>query len=396
MNMLQSAEAMMRRAGDRLGLDSGRQNQLITPAAEHHFEITVGDITHQAYRIQHSDKRGPFKGGIRFHPHVDHDEVRALATLMSLKCAAVDIPMGGGKGGVAFDPRRYTNEHVEAVARAYVRALRDHIGPDKDVPAPDVNTDSAVIDWMVDEYEQLTGDTTRASFTGKSIEAGGSEGRIEATGRGGVIALREYCRATGIKTKGLRIAVQGLGNVGFYFAQIAEQELGAKIVAVANSKQMKTAGKGESFSLLNRPFSRDSVAELAGKIGPSADIIGADCDVLVFAALGEVIDASNQHDIRAGIVLELANGPVDDEALHMLEARGIHIVPDIVANAGGVIVSYLEWQQNRAGEHWSESHVNARLDKILSAAMQAAMDLAARCQIGLKEAAYRVAVGRLV
>ena len=396
MNMLESAEAMIRRAATGVGLSASKTEDVLKPMHEHHFEITIGDITHQAYRVQHNNARGPFKGGIRFHPHVDKNEVRALATLMSLKCAAVDIPLGGGKGGVAFDPRLYDEKHVEEVSRQFVRGLKDVIGPEVDVPAPDVNTDDRVIGWMVDEYEKLTGDTSRASFTGKAIEHGGSEGRTEATGRGGVIALREYCKAHDIDPASLTVAVQGIGNVGFYFAQIAEHELGVKVIALSNSKQMKTTGKGSSFSFENVRFSRGVMDQFDGKTGSSEDIIGVECDVLVLAALGEVIDASNQHEVRAGLVLELANGPVDDEALMALEARGVRVIPDVIANAGGVIVSYLEWKQNLAREHWSETRVNGELDRIMTSAMQDTMARAHKEKIPLKQAAFMTALERLV
>ncbi|HRF28023.1 MAG TPA: Glu/Leu/Phe/Val dehydrogenase [Candidatus Saccharibacteria bacterium] len=394
MNMLESAQALIQRSAKHLGLKEAEIEAFISPVAEHDFEITVDDITHHAYRIQHNNKRGPFKGGIRFHPHVDKAEVRALATLMSIKGAAVNIPMGGGKGGVAFDPREFDDAHVEKVARAYVRALQEHIGPDKDVPAPDMNTDGAVIDWMVDEYEQLTGDTSKASFTGKSIAGGGSEGREEATGRGGVIALREYCKKHGLNTNGLKVAVQGVGNVGFYFAKIAETELGVSVVAAANSKVMKYNTEGLGFG--DKVFSRHIMDELNGEIRPSNDIIQADVDVLVFAALGEVIDTENQAEIQADIVLELANGPVDDEALQQIEARNVRVIPDVIANAGGVIVSYLEWLQNREGEHWGEARVNAKLDEILTSAMSDAMKRAESDGVLLKEAAFVIALERLV
>ncbi len=393
MNMLESAEAMMRRASKRLGLSAQEASELIEPMHEHHFEITVDDITHQAYRVQHSNARGPFKGGIRFHPHVDQSEVRALATLMSLKCAAVDIPMGGGKGGVAFDPREFDTAHVEAVARQYVQKLTEHLGPEIDVPAPDVNTDETVIDWMVDEYEKLTGDTTRASFTGKSIKNGGSEGRTAATGRGGVIALREYCLAKSIDPSQLTVAVQGIGNVGFYFAKIAEEELGVKIVAVANSRHTIENAKGLKFG--DKEFSRDIISELEGNLEPSEAIIHAKADILVFAALGEVIHATNQIEIQAPVVLELANGPVDDIALGLLEKRGVVVIPDVVANAGGVIVSYLEWQQNRADSHWDEATVNNELDMVLTKAMQDMLARAEKEDCSMKEAAFLIALERL-
>lgn len=393
MNMLESAEELMKRAATRLGWSDEKIAGLIEPEAEHHFELTVDDVTHHAYRVQHSSKRGPYKGGIRFHPHVDNSEVRALATLMSVKSAAVNIPMGGGKGGVAFDPRGYDDAHIEKVSRAYVKALEKHIGPDVDVPAPDVNTDGAIIDWMVDEYEQLTGDTSKASFTGKTIQNGGSEGRVEATGRGGVIALREYCRANNIDTTEITVAIQGVGNVGFYFAQIAERELGVTVVAVANSRKMVVDPEGISFA--DKTFSRNVIDELGIAAGESDDIIGVDCDVLVLAALGEVINDDNQAQIKASAVLELANGPVDDEALIALESRDVTVIPDVIANAGGVIVSYLEWKQNKAREHWTEEEVNRELDDILTVAMGDAMKRADEQDCSLKEAAVMIALERL-
>lgn len=393
MNMLESAEELMKRAATRLGWSDEKIAGLIEPEAEHHFELTVDDVTHHAYRVQHSSKRGPYKGGIRFHPHVDNSEVRALATLMSVKSAAVNIPMGGGKGGVAFDPRGYDDAHIEKVSRAYVKALEKHIGPDVDVPAPDVNTDGAIIDWMVDEYEQLTGDTSKASFTGKTIQNGGSEGRVEATGRGGVIALREYCRANNIDTTDITVAIQGVGNVGFYFAQIAERELGVTVVAVANSRKMVVDPEGISFA--DKTFSRNVIDELGIAAGESDDIIGVDCDVLVLAALGEVINDDNQAQIKASAVLELANGPVDDEALIALESRDVTVIPDVIANAGGVIVSYLEWKQNKAREHWTEEEVNRELDDILTVAMGDATKRADEQDCSLKEAAVMIALERL-
>lgn len=393
MNMLETAEAMIARAAKNLGWNDGQIAKFVAPDAVHRFTIRVDGKEHEAYRVQHNNARGPFKGGIRFHPHVDLNEVTALATLMSIKAAAVNIPMGGGKGGVSFDPRNHDTAHIEAVAREYVRGLEPHIGPLRDVPAPDVNTDGQVIDWMVDEYSRLTGDTTKASFTGKSLTSGGSLGREEATGRGGVIALREYAKARGIDTRGLRVALQGVGNVGFYFAKIAQAELGVAIVAVSNSRQTKYSPDGFDFSGLT--FSRNVMDELPGENGDPEDIIAADADVMVFAALGEVVDKSNQAVIRASSILELANGPVDDEAYLLLEARGVTVIPDVIANAGGVIVSYLEWKQNMNGERWTEDDVNRTLDEIMTAAMQAALRRTEADGLTLKEAAFRIALERL-
>ena len=247
--------------------------------------------------------------------------------------------------------------------------------------------------WMVDEYEKLTGDTSRASFTGKDVKDGGSEGRVEATGRGGVIALREYCKAKGVEPSALKVAVQGVGNVGFYFAQIAERELGVTVVAAANSRQMVYNEDGLEFA--KREFSKDILKELEGKVSPSEDILRVKADVLVFAALGEMVNADNQAELQTPLLLELANGPVDDEAHQLLEARGVESIPDVIANAGGVIVSYLEWQQNKAGAHWDLETVNDELDIIITKAMTDVMARAEKDDVSMTDAAFTIAVERL-
>jgi glutamate dehydrogenase/leucine dehydrogenase len=400
MTMLSSAHAMIQRAARDMGWSDEKQADFLTPKAEHTFNLDVDGKKYAAYRVQHNDARGPFKGGIRFSQHVDIDEVRALATLMSIKAAAVNIPMGGGKGGVVFDPRGHDDKHVENVARAYVRALHPHIGPDKDVPAPDMNTNAQIIDWMVDEYERLSGDITKASFTGKSLgKGGGSEGREAATGRGGMIVLREVLKARGVNPQGLRVAVQGIGNVGFYFAKLAQQDLGMRVVAVSNSKQTLVARDSEQLDFTGMDsFNKQAIADLAGDHADVQDVsavLGLNVDVLVLAALEGVITTENQMDVKAGLVLELANGPIEDDALTQLESRDIQIIPDVVANAGGVIVSYLEWLQNRAHEHWTETEVNERLDIILSAAIADMMARSEKENCPLKEAAFKIALERL-
>ena len=387
---------MIARAAHKLDWPEAKQQAFITPKMIHDFTITVDEMKFPAYRIQHSNARGPYKGGIRFHGSVTKDEVQALATLMSIKSAAVNIPMGGGKGGVVVDPRRLDDKKVEQISRDYVRQLKDHIGPDKDVPAPDMNTDGKVIDWMVDEYEKLSGDTSKASFTGKSLENHGSEGRIEATGRGGVIALREYLRAHDIESKGLKVAVQGMGNVGFYFAKLAEIELGVKIVAVANSRQTYANELGLNFA--DRFFTKTLADELVyegASVSGSDDILSRSADILVLAALEDVVTVKNQAKIEAEIILELANGPIADDALIELEGRGVDVIPDVVANAGGVVVSYLEWLQNKNDEHWSEERVNKRLDEIMTSAIESIDRRAKKEGIGYKEAAFIVALERL-
>ncbi len=401
--MLETAHKSIKSAADRLGLDESQIENIFNAEAEHIFEIEVGGHKHTAYRIQHSSKRGPFKGGIRFHEDVDLDEVRALATLMSLKTAAVGIPLGGGKGGVSFNPKLHEPEHIEAVARAYVGHLHSHIGPDKDVPAPDVNTNSQIVDWMVDEYEKLTGDASKASFTGKSLENGGSEGREAATGRGGVIALREYIAAHPELPKPLTVAVQGIGNVGFYFAQIAEAELPVRIIAASDSKRTLAV---RDFHETNQTLSFKEVAFRKGVLDDIEadgtvfidrdDILTLQVDVLVCAALGDAITADNMSEVKAGVVVELANGPVDDAAYRSLTARNIESIPDIIANAGGVIVSYLEWKQNRENVHWSEAEVNRQLDEILSRAAWAMLERAKAENVALRDAAFENALEELL
>ena len=384
------------RAAKRLKLDEKQHTDLLKLNHLHRKTIVTDSGEYQAFRFQHSNKLGPYKGGIRFHPQVNEDEVKALATLMSIKTAAVNIPMGGGKGGVVIDAKNIDDVELEAVARGFVKAFHQHIGPEADIPAPDVNTDSRIIDWMVDEYSQQANDSSKASFTGKSRDNGGSEGRNEATGRGGMLVLREYCKANGIQTHGLRVAVQGMGNVGFYFAQLAQKELGVKIVAVSNSSTtlMREAG----FDLGSLEFSRLVISELtpqATRVESADTILSAEADVLVLAALEDAVNSHNQVNITASTVVELANGPLDTAALDLLEQRHVRVIPDVIANAGGVIVSYLEWLQNRKHEHWSEVKVNGELEKIITTAINECIATAKQQQLTLKEAAFVSALQRL-
>lgn len=395
---------MVRKAGQTLQLDDLQIEAVLTAQKVHSFDLNVNGETHRAYRVQHSDKRGPYKGGIRFHSDVDEDEVRALALLMSLKTAAVGIPMGGGKGGVAFDPRNYDATHVEAVSRAYVQHLHEHIGPHKDVPAPDVNTNAEIIDWMVDEFEKLSGDSTKAAFTGKSLQNGGSEGREAATGRGGMIMLREYLQSTGKNLREVTVAVQGVGNVGFWFAKIAQEKLGVRIVAVSDSKRTlcvkNFADNHDTLSLeAYKGHKQGLIADLDSTHTEFLErdaILSLPVDVLVLAALGDSITEENYDVVQASVLLELANGPVTDEAHDLLVAAGKVVIPDVIANAGGVIVSYLEWIQNIERESWSERKVNAKLESILSSAARRMFEMAQSEKLSLKEAAFALALSELV
>jgi glutamate dehydrogenase len=400
--MLDTAQATIKRAGRRLGLDPQTIEELLAFSAEHSFEITLDNgNTYQAYRVQHNNKRGPFKGGIRFHPEVSLDEVRALATLMSFKTAAVGLPLGGGKGGVAVSPHELNQAELEELSRKYVQHLHPHIGPHKDIPAPDVNTDPQIIDWMVDEYERLTGDTTKASFTGKSIGNGGSQGRDAATGRGGVIVLFELLKRLERDAENLTYAVQGFGNVGSYFARVAaEVHPGWSMVAASDSSGVLYAAGGlpaeelAAWKAAGKKL-RDYQAEGVELIDADA-LFALEVDVLVPAALGDVITSENMQSIKASLILELGNGPVNEEAYEYLTERDVLVVPDIIANAGGVVVSYLEWRQNLDREQWSKDTVNEQLQDYLARAVNELYQTHKQQQVSLKEAAFINAIERLL
>jgi len=397
--MLDTAKQLIRDAGMKMGLSDEKIEELINTDAEHNFEIELSDGTrHKAYRVLHSNKLGPYKGGIRYHPQVDYDEVRALATLMSFKTAVAGIPMGGGKGGVSVDPKQLSEKALEEVSRKYVQGLHQHIGPDKDVPAPDVNTNAKIIDWMVDEYEKQSGDKTKASFTGKSLNNGGSLGREAATGRGGVIVLREILDKLSI-TGPVTYALQGWGNVGSYFAVIAEQEHpNWSLVAACDSSGGIYNENGLSAKEMNK--FKKAGGKLAdyknGQQINNEDLIGLDSDILVLAALENAIGEQNVSQVKAKYVLELANGPVSYDAYKALSEKHVVDIPDILANSGGVIVSYLEWAQNKADEHWPEDKVNRGLENQLVKAIDEVYKRVQNDGFTFKEAAFAEAISKLI
>lgn len=397
--MLDTAKQLIRDAGNKIGLSDKEIEELIKTDAEHNFEIELSDGNkYPAYRVQHSNKLGPYKGGIRYHPQVSYDEVRALATLMSFKTAAVGLPMGGGKGGISVDPKKLSKEQLEELSRKYVQGLHQHIGPDKDVPAPDVNTNARIIDWMVDEYESITGDKSKASFTGKSVDKGGSLGRDAATGRGGVIVLRELLNKLS-NSKEITIGLQGWGNVGSFFALIAESEhKNWKLVAATDSSGGVYDTGGLSAKKLNKfKKSGGKINDFsAGQPIDNDELVGLQVDVLVLAALEDALNDDNAVRVRSSIVLELANGPVTYGAYKKLSDRGITVVPDILANSGGVVVSYLEWVQNKKGEHWPEQKVNKELDRYLVAATNRIYQRVEKDNLTLKEAAIAEAISKLI
>lgn len=365
---------------------------------EHVFDIELNSgKVFSAYRMQHKNIFGPYKGGIRFHGDVTEEEVKALSILMSLKTASVGLPLGGGKGGVSVDPKKLNPEELEELSRAYVRHLHKHIGPHKDVPAPDVNTNSQIIDWMVDEFERLTGDKSKASFTGKSIDNGGSLGREAATGRGGVIALQEVLKFHDLSKKNLTYAVQGFGNVGLHFCLQAGKILpNLQLIAATDSSGGTMNMKGLSLQkLVKFKNARNKLIDFEGDNITNQNIVNLKVDVLVLAALDGVIHQDNTDNVQAKFVLELANGPVTDEASSHLFKKGSVVVPDILANAGGVIVSYLEWLQNTQNQKWTLNEVQDKLAGYLRPATIQTLRLAQKNKVDLRQAALMLALQRL-
>ena len=405
-NPFQNALTQLKRACLAGSLSGDILARMETPEREIRVAIPVkmddGSLKiFEGYRVQHSGVRGPYKGGIRFHPQTDIDEVKALALWMTLKTAVAGIPMGGGKGGVTVDPKKLSKGELEKLSRGWVRALWRDLGPKIDVPAPDMNTTPEIMTWMSDEFEKITGDKTKATFTGKPVDgrlpAGrqGSEGRDKATGLGGFMVFNALCGKLGIPD-GASVAIQGMGNVGGHAAEIFTEH-GYKVVAMSDSKgavfnnEGLDPGKVEEY--------KNAHGSLAGFPGAkkinNAELLLLDVDVLIPAAIENQITEENAGNIRAKIILELANGPTTPEADDILFANKIPVVPDILANAGGVIVSSFEWEQNLKGEHWTEKDVNEKLKKILERESLVIWARSQSLKIDLRRAAFVTALERI-
>jgi glutamate dehydrogenase (NAD(P)+) len=348
------------------------------------------------YRVQYNITLGPAKGGIRYHPDVSLDEVTALAAWMTWKCAVAHIPFGGGKGGIVCDPTRMSKRELEALTRRYIAEIMDAIGPEKDVPAPDVNTNDQVMAWIMDTYSMHVGHTATAVVTGKPVELGGSLGRREATGRGVTIVTREAAKHLGIDIQGATIAIQGFGNVGSVSAELLAA-IGARIVAVTDWKGGVYNEKGlDVAALVEHVRQHKTVAGFAGGTPLANDELWElDVDVLIPAALENQITMDNAPKIRAKILTEGANGPTTPDAHDHLHKRGVFVIPDILANAGGVTVSYFEWVQDRYGYFWDLADVNSRLEKKMCEAFDDVLQTALRHNVDLRTAAYVVAVARV-
>lgn len=392
----------VRHIGQELKLSESIITNLLTPdnIAEKELQITRDDgsqVTLPAYRVQFSNARGPYKGGIRFHHAADLDEVSFLAALMAIKTAVVNVPLGGGKGGVVVNAKDYSQQELEQVARAWVRSMVDIIGVDKDIPAPDMYTTPELMGHMLDEYETITGKNEPGMITGKPIELGGSLGRGTATAQGGVYVLEEMVKELGLEPFQLRVAVQGFGNSGYHAADILHR-LGYKIVAVSDSRNGIYSADGlNPKQVMDIKKEKGSVADTEGvDVISNAELLTCDCDVLVPAALDRQITEVNASDIQAKIILELANGPVTTDADHILDKKDVYVIPDILANAGGVTVSYFEWLQNKNNETWSEEEVMQKLKDIMVPAFSSVWKESRDNKINLRDAAFTIGVKRIV
>lgn len=354
-------------------------------------------VTLKGYRSQHNDARGPYKGGIRFHQNVSLDEVKALSMWMSWKCAVVNIPFGGGKGGVIVDPKALSERELERVSRSYMRGIAPVIGEQVDVPAPDVNTDPKIMSWMLDEYQKIVGHKAPAVITGKPIENGGSQGRTEATGLGGFFILDEIRKLIGRPAKEIRVAVQGFGNVGYFFAKFAA-EAGYRVVAVSDSQGGVHCDDGLNVEdVMKFKENKGTVVGCpnASKVS-NEKLLELDVDVLVPSALENVITKDNASRIKAKWIIEMANGPVTPDADPVLEKREVHAIPDILSNSGGVTVSYFEWYQNMHKERWSKDKVLKKLEAKMRKAFREVSKVKAERKVSYRKAAYVLAVNRVV
>ncbi len=365
----------------------------------------------KAYRVQFSNARGPYKGGIRYHPAADIEEVKALAALMAIKTAVVNIPYGGAKGGIQVDPKKLSPGELERMSRAYMRVIAKDIGPDTDIPAPDVNTTPQIMAWMRDEYEKVTGRYSPAVITGKPLSYGGSVGRDKATARGGFFILEQLAKIEALDLTELRVAVQGFGNAGSEIATFLHGA-GAMIVAVSDSQGGIYSKVGLDPIRIHKykvntgsvrgQYCKGSVCDLKRlkldetEVISNGELLESDCDILIPAALDNVITEKNAKKIKAKIILELANGPVSPEADEILKKNGVIVVPDILANAGGVTVSYFEWVQGRSGAQWTADRVDSELKRIMLTAFDDVRAESKRNGLSYREAAFNIAVGRIV
>lgn len=414
-NPFESYLTRLNHAGKTLGLSKTLIKALEKPnnIVERNIKIARDNgkrETLRAYRVQFNNARGPYKGGIRFHPGANLNEVKALSAAMAIKCAVVNIPLGGGKGGVQLNPKEYSRAEIERISRAFARAMADFIGVDKDIPAPDVYTTAEIMGYMLDEYEKIKGRSEPGMITGKPLALGGSLGRDTATAQGGVYVLLDMLKASGLKTKGLRVAVQGFGNAGFHAARILHSQ-GFTIVGLSDSRGAIFRKSGlDPLHVQKAKHEHDTITGLyckggvcddkrmkkdGAKVGTNEDLLEIDCDILIPAALDNQLTKENAPRVKAKLIMELANGPTTPEADAIFEKRGIKVIPDVLANSGGVAVSYFEWIQNREGYYWTESEVFQKLKPLMESASQAVWRMAKEKDSSLRDSAFLLGVARI-
>ena len=399
LNLFTSTQDVIKDALNKLGYDEAMYELLKEPLRMLTVRIPVKmddgmTKVFTGYRAQHNDAVGPTKGGVRFHPMVSEQEVKALSMWMTLKCGIVDLPYGGGKGGIICDPRQMSMGELERLSRGYVRAVSQIVGPTKDIPAPDVFTNAQIMAWMMDEYSRMDEFNSPGFITGKPIVLGGSQGRDRATAEGVTIVIQEAAKKRGIDIQGARVVIQGFGNAGSFLAKFMS-DLGAKVIGISDAYGALHDPNGLDIDyLLDRRDSFGTVTTLFENTISNKELLELDCDILVPAAIENQITAENAHHIKANIVVEAANGPTTAEATKILNERGILLVPDVLASAGGVTVSYFEWVQNNQGYYWTEEEVREKLYRKMVDAFENVYTTATNRNINMRLAAYMVGVRR--
>jgi glutamate dehydrogenase len=400
LNLFYSTQTVIKNALDKLGYGEEVFDLLKEPVRLLTVRIPVrmddGTVkVFTGYRSQHNDAVGPTKGGVRFHPEVNEDEVKALSIWMSLKCGITNLPYGGGKGGIICDPRKMSFGELERLSRGYVRAISQIVGPTKDIPAPDVYTNSQIMAWMMDEYSRLREFDSPGFITGKPLVLGGSHGRETATARGVTICIGEAVKKKGIELQGARVVIQGFGNAGSFLAKFMH-DAGAKVIGISDVYGGLHDPNGLDIDyLLDRRDSFGTVSQLFDTVITNEELLELDCDILVPAAISNQITAENADRIKASIVVEAANGPTTLEATKILSEKGVLLVPDILASAGGVTVSYFEWVQNNQGYYWSEEEVAEKLQKVMVDSFESIYQTAQNYQVDMRLAAYMAGIRKV-
>jgi glutamate dehydrogenase len=400
LNVLVSTQTVIKEALEKLGYSEQVYELLKEPLRLLTVRIPVrmddGSVrVFTGYRAQHNDAVGPTKGGVRFHPGVTEDEVKALSIWMSLKCGIADLPYGGGKGGIVCNPHELSFRELERLSRGYVRAISQIVGPTKDIPAPDVATNSQIMAWMLDEYSAIREFDSPGFITGKPIVLGGSQGRETATAKGVTICIREAAKRRGISLEGARVIVQGFGNAGSYLSKFMH-DAGAKVIAISDAYGALYDPNGLDIDyLLDRRDSFGTITNLFKDTITNKEMLELECDILVPAAIENQITVENAHKINAKILVEAANGPTTLEATKILTERGILIVPDVLASAGGVTVSYFEWVQNNQGYYWTPEEVDEKLEKVMVRSFETVYNTSVQRGVDMRLAAYMVGVKKM-